>query len=386
MGAAIEHISQKDMLMRKRVFLFIAVALSFILNDTAIANEWNFYGSARMATFYKHDRDPASDSVGLGDIDQLQWDFQPNSWFGANVRGDKFEGRAEIGATEPGVSLRFLYGVWKFSDDWKLRIGKDNTPILFGLSNQVFNTDQNLWQLGNAWGGRAGQIAIEGRGFRFAAISPVNKVDILPTSNVSVIDLTSYWPKLEASYKHLIADGMSAHIFAGWEYTGYNAILNDGRKKNGRVSALVFGAGGTVNIGPGYINTQVSWYRDGAAAGWLGAALEGDATVSVTPVVGRNGKRLDVDSLMAMLALGYVPTERVRFETGIGYLHNKGEGDNKYTNHYYAMYLQSLLRLAPGIYLVPEIGYFDFGKVFLPGPDRGLGHLWYLGAKWQIDF
>ena len=380
------NLFQIDMRTRKRLFQIIAVALTYSLSGTIFANEWNLYGSARVATFYAHDLDPGRAPLGLTETDQLQWEFQPNSRFGASVRGDRFDGQVEIGANEPVAALRLLYGVWKFSDDWKLKIGKDNTPILFGLSNQVFNTDQNLRQEGNAWGGRVGQIAIEGRGFKFAAITPVTKVDIRPGSNIESVAVTAYWPKLEASYQFVFGNGKSAHIFAGWEYSGYDGLLRDGTKKNGRVSAIVLGTGAAINIGPGYVNTQVSWYRDGAAAGWLGAALEGDATESITPSLGRNGNVLDVYSLMAMLAVGFVPDERVRFETGIGYLHNKRTSEDKIRNNYYAIYLQSLLTLAPGIYLVPEVGYLDFGKLTAPGPDRGLGHLWYLGAKWQIDF
>jgi hypothetical protein len=316
----------------------------------------------------------------------LQWRFQPNSRFGAKISGDKYEGRVEIGATSPVASLRFLYGVWKLSDNWKLKIGKDNTPIRFGLSNQVFNTDQNLQQIGLAWGGREGQITIEGRGFKFAAITPVTRVAISPASNVRSVNVRVYWPKLEASYQFQFDEGKSVHFFGGVEDSFFSAILDDGTKRNGSITAFVFGAGGEFDIDPGYVKSQISWYRDGAAAGWLGSALQGDATVTVTPVIGRNGRPQNVDSLMAMLAAGYVHTERVRFETGIGYLRNKGKGESKFTNDYYAAYLQSFLTLAPGVYLVPEIGYIDFGKVTGTGAERGLGNLWYLGAKWQINF
>ena len=372
--------------MRKLITFIYFLALFCIFTDFAIANEWNLYGSARMATYYVRDRNPSLATLGLTETHQLQWQFQPNSRIGAKVRGHKFDGRVEIGVNIPNASLRFIYGVWKFSDDWKLRIGQDNTPILYGLSNQVFNNDQNLYQLGNAWGGRKGQIAIEGRGFKFAAITPVTRVGVSPASNVKSVNVRTYWPKIEASYLFHFDDGKSVHFFGGVEDSFFDAVLNDGTIRNGRLTALVFGAGGAMNIDPGYINAQVSWYRDGAAAGWLGSALQGDATVTVTPVIGRNGRPQNVDSLMAMLAIGYVQTERVRFETGIGYLRNKGKGENKFTNNYYAVYLQSLLTLAPGVFLVPEIGYIDFGKVTGTGPDRGLGELWYLGAKWQINF
>jgi hypothetical protein len=81
------------------------------------ATEWNLYGSARVATFYAHDLDPSRAPLGLTETDLLQWEFQPNSRFGANVRGEVIDGRMEIGANDPVASLRLLYGVWKFSND-----------------------------------------------------------------------------------------------------------------------------------------------------------------------------------------------------------------------------------------------------------------------------
>ncbi len=44
--------------------------------------------------------------------------------------------------------------------------------------------------------------------------------------------------------------------------------------------------------------------------------------------------------------------------------------------------------MAQGVYLVPEVGFRDYGK--LEGnpaePDKDLGSLFYAGAKWQINF
>ena len=133
-----------------------------------------------MATFYVRDWNPTLAPLGFTKTDQMQWRFQPNSRVGAKVSGETFDGRVEIGASRPAASFRYLYGVWKFSDDWKLKVGRDDTPIKFDLNNQVFNTDQNLDQIGSAYGGHEGGIAIEGRRFKFAAISPVTKVVVSP--------------------------------------------------------------------------------------------------------------------------------------------------------------------------------------------------------------
>jgi len=49
----------------------------------------------------------------------------------------------------------------------------------------------------------------------------------------------------------------------------------------------------------------------------------------------------------------------------------------------WATYLQAVVTLAPGVNLVPEVGYFDYMDN-ADGDDEG--YEWYAGAKWQIDF
>ena len=61
-------------------------------------------------------------------------------------------------------------------EGWGLKVGKDYTPITFFLSGQVFDADDGLLQVGNAYGARQGQVAVEGNLgpgiFKFAAINP----------------------------------------------------------------------------------------------------------------------------------------------------------------------------------------------------------------------
>ena len=38
--------------MKKYTIIFLAVALTAVFAVTTMANEWNLYGNARMATFY----------------------------------------------------------------------------------------------------------------------------------------------------------------------------------------------------------------------------------------------------------------------------------------------------------------------------------------------
>ena len=72
------------------------------------------------------------------------------------------------------VGTRRLFGVWKFTEGWELKVGKDYTPITFFLSGQVFDTDQGLKNAGQAYGYRRAQIAVEGKSFKVALIDPTS--------------------------------------------------------------------------------------------------------------------------------------------------------------------------------------------------------------------
>jgi hypothetical protein len=370
--------------------LILAAALIFGLTAVSFANEWSLYGSARMATFYiSEDRgENVSDDFGRDRINNTLWELQGNSHIGGKVTGNTIDARFELGTGETDVTTRLIYGIWKFSENWGLKIGKDYTPILFGLSNQVFNNDLNLWQFGNAYGGRVGQVAIESRGFKFAAISPNTAQTVVTGGIVDGVATEAYWPKLEASYKYFFTDNMSAHVFGGWQNYKYYVSFIDGTSTSDTITSFVIGAGGELNFGPVYIKPQASWYKNGAAAEWLDSTLKGGgASISTTPVIDLDGKVRAVNSFMTMLAIGYAATERVRFETGGGWLHNEGKGDSDLDNDWYALYLQSVLTLAPSVYVVPEIGYLDYGKgTTESGINQELGNQWYVGAKWQIDF
>jgi len=91
-----------------------------------------------------------------------------------------------------------------------------------------------------------------------------------------------------------------------------------------------------------------------------------------------------------MLALGFSPTEALTLEGGIGWLYQKSDGQQSIDkNTYLEYYLQAVWKMAPSVYLIPEVGYRDFGDAKFSDPnvdDVDLGSLFYFGAKWQIDF
>jgi hypothetical protein len=81
-----------------------------------MAIDWNFYGNARMATFY--DSRDYGDNLNAAGTDSkdtdTQWDFQGNSRIGANIKAENLKAQFEFGVNEASVSSRRLYGVWNF--------------------------------------------------------------------------------------------------------------------------------------------------------------------------------------------------------------------------------------------------------------------------------
>ena len=412
--------------MKKFTIFALVVAITAVFAVSAMANEWNLYGSARMATFYTN-RDygdlfntatdlSGNDKFGNGDYSATQWALQGNSRVGATVKGDMLEGRFEYGTGGGVANIRRLYGVWHFTEGWGLKVGQDYTPITFFLSGQVFDSDAGLLQVGNAYGSRRGQVAVEGNlgpgMFKFAAITQ-NLANITFTStgtgpggtDVTLDTQTqSYWPKLETSYEMKFGDNISAHAFGGYQSLKYYTNNPDTGADNSKtINSYMFGLGADLNFGPMFVKPQASYYYNGQSAGWLGLASANAASYSgygstnaafddlndFTPVV-INGNVDNIKSYMAMLALGFSPTEALTLEGGVGWLYQKSDGDQSIDkNTYMEYYLQAVWKLAAGVYLIPEVGYRDFGDLEFSNPntnDKNIGSLFYAGAKWQINF
>jgi hypothetical protein len=206
---------------------------------------------------------------------------------------------------------------------------------------------------------------------------------------------------------------MSMHAFGGYQTydvktaqtpLGTAATPLTGTESNS-VNSWMLGLGADLNFGPFFVKPQVSYYQNGAAAGWLGDryltgtkrgfvntfnddfGTDFNADIVSTDV-------LDAKNIMAMLALGFKPTEALGLEFGVGYVGFDTDSIQGISlkNNYMEYYLQAVFTVAKGVYIVPEIGYRDFGKdegdrpPFIVAPDTDNGSLFYAGAKWQIDF
>ena len=411
--------------MKKLAIIALSVLVTAVFAISATANEWSLYGSARVDTFYTSQdlgkelelvpgtntfiAVDARDSANQSTVKDLSWNLQSDSRIGATVSGDRLEARFEFSVTSDGsggnVGTRRLYGIWKFADGWGLKVGKDYTPVLFGLSNQVFDTDSNLWKLGNAYGGRYAQIAVQGElGPGILKVALINQFTDTLGQPDGVVE--TVLPKFETSYEYKLTDAMSMHAFGGYQTYDikYPAPPPFGGTNSQSVNSWMLGMGGIFNFGPFFVKPQVSYYQNGAAADWLNDNylpftkqsfindFNGIFGTDIEPV-GSNDV-VDAKNLMAMLALGYKPTESLSLEFGVGYINYSTDSTQGISvkNNYLETYLQAAFTLAPSVYIIPEIGYRDFGKAkydkpfYIGAPDVDLGNLFYIGAEWRIDF
>lgn len=367
--------------MKKWVFLIFLTAMA----APAIASEWDFYGSARMAIFWNHNDAGDVRDIGAGpqdDDDDLIWDFQSNSVLGAKIKADKIKGQVELGLSsanthDGGVAARRLWGGWKFSEGGLLLVGKDYTPLIQFTSGQAFDEDNGLAGIGTLDSRRPGQIRLELGGFQIAAVQPNNNTFSAAFDG----DADGYFPKLEAAYA-LKFDTVSVTFGAGIQYfqiekTRASVNMTDDVDILSYILGLEIGA----EFGSWYAKAAGSFGQNWTNARWNDYGYTSDANAGAA----LNAAGDDTEeclSWQAALVLGWKLSDALTFEAGAGYRSDDNDAADK-EDAAWSAYLQAVVSLAPNVFLVPEIGYFDYLED-ANGDDEG--YEWYAGLKWQIDF
>jgi hypothetical protein len=380
-------------------FTIIIAALALVCFAVpAMAVDWNFYGNARMATYY------TSEDKADSKTTDLQWDLQSNSRIGANIKAENISARFEFGVNESNVSSRRLYGVWNFGSG-TMKVGKDYTPVSQFISGQVFDGDLGLLGVGTQYGSRHGQIAFGFGGFNIALINPNDplpaNLTIKATVGVedsagAITDITAVStdtngtskdiiPKIEASWG-MSYDAWNFNLMGGFNYYSIQDVVSSVDASTNDISITSYTVGGDVgfNFGPGYVKAAVSygqnignadWGIPSAAGGTSGqgglAAWDGDDDVN------------DVYTFQGALVGGLKVSDMLSFEGGFGYRNDNTDGFDTRNTSPWAAYVQSVIALAPGVYVIPEVGYYDYDND-AAGDDQG--SLFYLGGKWQINF
>lgn len=372
--------------MKKITILMAAIAL-VCFSVPAMAVDWNFYGSARMATFYVSNDYKSTPPAGSNSdkLSELQWDFQGNSRVGANVKAEHLKARFEFGVNEASVSSRRLYGVWSFGAG-ELKVGKDYTPISQFISGQVFDADLGLLGVGTVYGSRVGQVALKFGGFDIALISPATgQLDGTTAQGSTDGTVQRVIPKIEASW------GMSFDAFDFGVQGGYNyyklkdvaSAKNPGDTNDMSVDSWTVGANAGFNFGPGYVKAAASYGRNIGSANW---SLPGNRNQGAYAGWNGDDSTENVYTFQGALVAGLKVSDMLTFEAGFGYRmddpdSNYPEGNDK--SKPWAAYGQAVVALAPGVYIIPEVGYFKGDQNYAGNTAT---NTLYAGAKWQIDF
>jgi len=145
------------------------------------------------------------------------------------------------------------------------------------------------------------------------------------------------------------------------------------------VTSWLIGADAGVNFGPIYIKAGASGGTNWGNAGWsgsaAGAAFDGDDDTD------------DVDTYMGALIGGFKFTDQLTLEAGWGYQYNDSDAKDEDDTDTQAYYVQAVISLAPGVWIIPEVGGYNYGSdLTAGGTGKDHGDQVYAGAKWQIDF
>ena len=338
------------------------VAVLFIIPlflSTSYSAEWNFYGSARLQTFIE---DEDYGDLALTDQKNYSHTLQTNSRIGAKVIvNEQLTARFEYGT---GVNLRILYGEWDFGPG-SLLVGQTYSPLNMLYANQVWWDDTNLLDFGGLYSGRNPMVRLKLGNFQLAMVSPASP----SISGLSVTEVKL--PKFEAKYR-----------FAGekWHFEiagGYNAyeILNNGQTYD--IDSYIIALGGGVSFGSAYLKASAWKGRNTGSYRLINQPMD-------SPTIDFNTQTVnDNDASAFILVAGYKINEAISLEAGCGYTQAELDMVNSHKDAIASYYLQSKLTLAPGVFVVPEVGLIDW-KTNALGVDQG--ETVYYGAKWQIDF
>jgi hypothetical protein len=395
--------------------LILAIAAVALIAAPALAVDWNFYGSSRVQTWYTDiDYGDGLNPAGTDDSDsELLWgtgkSLAQNSRFGARVKAENISGRVEIQmrADNDGdpssiitTESRLLYGEWDFGGG-KLLVGKDYTPISQFVSGQAYDEDLGLLSIGAAYGNRISQIKLTFGGLQVALIEP--RTDLITGLSSATVALSvpalggpvlavanplftggdddTILPKIEAKYG-MGLDAFSFNIMGGFQYYEIEDVtsLATGNNEDLDVTSWIIGGDVAVNFGPAYLKGAVSYGINWSNAAW---DIAGFKTGGSFAVYDGDDDVKDTDTWMGCLVGGFKFTDQVNFEAGFGYRSDDSDVAGTDEDEAWAAYGQAVISLAPGVYLVPEIGYYDYMDN-AAGADEG--DQIYIGAKWQIDF
>lgn len=387
--------------MKKLYVSMAVVALAFVFVGRAVAADWNFYGSARMTTFYTNIDKEANGT--LNDDTDLTHTLQGNSRIGATMQSGSVGGGFEYGT---GVNVRKLFGTWNFGSG-ELLVGQTYTPVTLLLSNQVYNGDNGLLNGGEFYAGRQPMLQLKfaaGMGdFKFALVSPTvaaltsTTVSTAPAAPGTVVSTTTTslfgqpgvtetdvtLPKIELSYRFK-GDAWFAQIYSG--YQTYDAA--DAADNGKAITSYVVGLGGAYSWSMVTLKANIYTAQNPTQYGATTATAGAPAGSAYLNPVWNGTDYEDASNMGGLLMAGFSFNDILGLELGIGYSASEVDVSGiKTEKTVMTYYVQLPITLADGVFIVPEVGNYDFGDLKVTGAtDTKLGSQMYYGFKTQINF
>ena len=376
--------------MKKFMVILAAIAMVGAFTATSIAAEWNFYGSSRMTTVrYNKSKEVAGTNF---DDEDTTWTNQTNTRIGATVKAsDEVGGRFEFQVNSTAVATRLMYGTYNFGSG-TLLVGQDYTPVDQILSSSigalayditgtspVVDGEGDALTIGSFYESRKPQVTLIFGNLKLAFISP----NTATTATYSDADTTI--PKIEVNY------AFKTDAFSITPYAGYNTVdmTNPATDQSISVDSYVVGAAGKANLGPLAVAANIFGAQNAGNFGRLRRAriTAYPATFDTAVVNGTDTE--DATTWGGQVIAGFKMSDMFAFEAGYSYDHNEVDvtpgitGENDLTH----WYVNATITLAPGVYIIPEIGMFDFGDAEVTGiPSVDMGDCTYYGAEWKINF
>jgi len=389
--------------MKKFTILIAAIAL-VCFTVPAMAVDWNFYGSARMETWYdSRDFGDFNNAAGTDTKDaQLDWANMSSQRLGANVKAENIKAQVEFSIADQGVSARRLYGIWNFGAG-SMKVGKDYTPVKQFISAQGAFEDLGLLGIGTAYGSRRAQIAFLFGGFDIALITPATgqiftSAATATTGTATAGDVDPILPKLEAAWG-MSYDAWSFKLLGGYQYYKIQDVTTaTGGTEDVDVTSYILGGDVGFNFGPAYVKAAASYGSNVGNAAWnlgnlwytrgveVNNDFAGGQFISGLAVYDGDDGTDDTTTWMAALVGGFKVSDMLSLEAGFGYRSDDPDANNLQKANIYSVYVNSTIALAPGVYLIPEISYFNYDKSSWDVANDDNGSQIVIGGKWQIDF
>jgi hypothetical protein len=357
----------------KKLFILFAI---LCLAAPAMAADWNFYGSARFATFYSivdKDAPPPNDDS----INRTIWQQQGNSRIGANVKvNDQISGSFEM---SDSFGKRKLFGKYTFGGGSELLIGQTYTPTSkYFYSNSVYATDGDLLGVGQFYAGRNPMVQWKMGGLAIAGVSPNIPDD---EEGVSAVDLII--PKIEASYNYK-ADAWFFDVAGGFQTYDIDYFA-DGASDPTVMSYTVM-VGGGMNFGAFYVNLGANFGQNYEEYGAGGPSLAGVRAINQSGLFTPDEER-DNETWGFLGVLGFNASDTWTFEAGYGYQKSELDVAGDSDESLWQAYVNAVWNIAPGFFIVPEVGFAEYDYAGDPGEGASdAPTLFYAGAKWQINF